>query len=782
MTADEIWAKSSERDDQAGESLAGHTSRVLRNIERLRLRCPQLPDLCQMPRFWERVTLAVLFHDLGKCAAGFQKMLHNGPRFPVRHEVLSCAFLPSVFSQDAHDDFVWVASGILSHHKDSLILQEQYPRSDPYMDLPDALDPVLREIEASFYNCGTKYLLSFLVPLLPPDLKKSLPNFAITAEELRRGAPAAIRRALDAYARLEIELADQDFAAPQVLAAQFLRGIIVLADHAGSAFLDFSFLPALRDRFNMLAAIHREPDKLFSHQVQASEISNSTLLQAPTGSGKTEAALLWAARNGEERPGESPVFYVLPYQASLNAMRCRFVKDFGDRTVALQHSRALQAIYQHLLDKKYAPGDAARIAKLEVAIGRLHVSPLRVLTPYQLLRGAFQLPGHEALFTDCACGRMVFDEMHAYEPARFGQILALVEHLAEHLGVRVLAMSATMPAVMRQAWENALSSTGKVSSISADEATFSRFRRHRLRIRNQDLTSEGVVREIQCAAEQGLSVLVVATTVKRAQTLADELVRRLPPPCRVALLHGKFCPRDRFRKESDVLNSLGVESTNKPTQATVLVATQVVEVSLNIDFDVLFSDPAPLEALLQRFGRVNRIRREPERDVIVCTSIPDGCPVYELALVQASIGVVRGHEGALVNESSVSSMLDVIYSGEIGSDWTDEVEQARKDFRQRVLVSLRPFHSDPSVQELFEKQFEGEEVLPEPLLAEYENQCKNDPMLAPLLLVPVTQRQLMRLYRENRLYRLHDSTLVARVAYSYERGLDPELAYMADDI
>jgi len=532
----------------------------------------------------------------------------------------------------------------------------------------------------------------------------------------------------------------------------------------------------------MLAAIHREPGQLYAHQTQASQTLGSTLLQAPTGSGKTEAALLWAARNGEELPGQPPVFYVLPYQASLNAMRSRFVKHFGDRIVALQHSRALQAIYQQLRDKNHAPGDAARIAKLEVAIGRLHVSPLRVLSPYQLLRGAFQLPGHEALFTDCAFGRLIFDEMHAYEPARFGQILALVEHLSEHLGVQVLAMSATMPAVMRQAWENALSSAGKVDTISADEATFSRFRRHRLRIRNQDLTSEQVVREIQCAAERGLPVLVVATTVKRAQTLADRLARRLPPPCKVVVLHGKFCPRDRFRKESDLLNSLGIESRNKPTHATVLVATQVVEVSLNLDFDVLFSDPAPLEALLQRFGRVNRIRREAERDVIICTSIPDGCPVYEIALVEASIDVVRSNEGALIDESSVSSMLDAIYSGEIGSDWTGEVEQARKDFRQRVLASLRPFHSDSSLQQLFEEQFEGEEVLPEPLLAEYESQCKDDPMLAPLLLVPVTQRQLMRLHRENRVYKLRDSTLVARVAYSYERGLDPELAYMADNI
>jgi CRISPR-associated endonuclease/helicase Cas3 len=239
MTPDAIWAKSAEKDDEQGESLLDHTARVLRNVERLRLRCSQVADLCRMPRFWERVTLAVLFHDLGKCAVGFQKMLRNGPRFPIRHEVLSCAFLPCLLSQDAYGDFVWIATGVLGHHKDWVTLQEQYPRADPYMNLPDALELVLREIEVTFYNCGIEYLASFLLPLLPPHLKNSLPNFAITVEEVQRGAHAAIRRSLDAYTGLVQQLAGQNFAAPQVLAGQFLRGVIVLADHAGSAFLDF---------------------------------------------------------------------------------------------------------------------------------------------------------------------------------------------------------------------------------------------------------------------------------------------------------------------------------------------------------------------------------------------------------------------------------------------------------------------------------------------------------------------------------------------------------------
>lgn len=779
MNASDIWAKSAV-DGSLGESLADHTVRVLGNLQRLRLRCPALGDLCQMPRFWERAMLAALVHDLGKCAAGFQRMLRNQGRFPIRHEVLSCAFLPALFCHDSHEDFVWVASAVLSHHMDLTKLEERYPRADAYLEIPDALEAVIAEIEPEFYGCGAEYLSSFLLPLLPSDLRHSIAVQTLAIDEIRSTAPVIIRKALNCYSQLAQQLVNRSFADPLVLAGRFLRGVIVLADHAGSAWQHFSSLAALRAVSDMLPALRLDENALYPHQVQASQTTGSALLAAPTGSGKTEAALLWAAGNGEELKGGPPVFYVLPYQASLNAMRRRLGEHFGDEKVTLQHSRALQALYQRLVED-HAPAEAARLAKAEVATGRLHVSPLRILTPYQLLRGAFQLPGHEALLTDCAYGRMILDEMHAYEPVRFGQILATVEHLSIDMGLRVLAMSATMPNVMRQAWEGVLSRARNGDFISADEETFHRFQRHRLRVCHHELISDSVINEIKAATERGLAVLVVATTVKRAQTLADQLAGRMPPHARIELLHGKFCPRDRFSKELRLHKHLDARSQGESSDALVLVATQVVEVSLNLDFDVLYSDPAPLEALLQRFGRVNRMRRHAERDVVVCKMIPEGCPVYERTLVEASLSVLEPRAREMIDESSLSSMLNAVYSRKIGSDWTNEVERAKSDFRQRVLESLRPFQSDSSIRELFEEQFEGEEVLPEPLLDEYVQQLEDDPLLAPLFLVPVTHRQLMRLRREGRIYKL-DYTLVARAAYSLERGLDPDRAYMTVDI
>lgn len=726
--------------------------------------------------------MAVLLHDLGKCAEGFQKMVRGGPRFPYRHEVLSCAFLPCIFSDHSDSDFPWVASGILSHHKDLLKLQELYPQSDPYMDLPDALDRVLSEIEPSFYQCAAEYLFSFLLPLTS-DASTDLSPRAITPTRLRRDARASIRQAFDAYAELAREIARKEITHPLVLGGQFLRGIITLADHAGSAWREFSSLPALANPQAMAKALDRDWSGFYGHQRICSDTSGSALLSAPTGSGKTEAALLWAARNGDQGLGGTPVFYILPYQASLNAMHDRLTKSFGPCSTALQHSRALQAMYQWLLEKDSVPANAARSAKLEFAAGKLHIRPLRVLTPYQLLRGAFQLPGHEALLTDCANGRMIVDEMHAYEPVRLGQILAVLQHLTANLGVRVLAMSATMPKVMREAWRSVLPlPQGEEGVISADADVFRRFTRHRLRICRSELTSNDVMSKVRAATNQGLSVLVVATTVKRAQSIVDYLLKDMGLQCPVALIHGKFCPDDRFKKELSLQDQCGLGSNHRPNGAVVLVATQVVEVSLNLDFDILFSDPAPLEALLQRFGRVNRLQRKPECDVVVCTRIPDGCPVYTPGLLENMVRVIEREDGMLIEESAVSKLLDSVYEGKLGSEWATTVEESRVHFRGRVLESLRPFQSDKAIQELFEEMFEGEEILPESLKLKYEKQCEQDPLLAPRFLVPVTQRQIIRLRREKRVYELSDSTLVARAAYSYKRGLDPDLDYLTNDI
>jgi len=108
------------------------------------------------------------------------------------------------------------------------------------------------------------------------------------------------------------------------------------------------------------------------------------------------------------------------------------------------------------------------------------------------------------------------------------------------------------------------------------------------------------------------------------------------------LVHSRFNGSDRIDKEKQINDCTGLKSQKR--KPVVVVSTQVVEVSLNIDLDILFSDPAPLEALLQRFGRINRGRRLTSAVVSVFTEPDDGQGIYNPDMVQGAINVLDKYE------------------------------------------------------------------------------------------------------------------------------------------
>ncbi len=347
-------------------------------------------------------------------------------------------------------------------------------------------------------------------------------------------------------------------------------------------------------------------------------------------------------------------------------------------------------------------------------------------------------------------------------------IIEMLAHLTRDLGTRVLIMSATLPSILRKVLEIAL---GPLDEVKASEETFRRFRRHRLRLRAGDLTSENMLIEIRQAARQGLAVLVVATTVGRAQQIWKALRdrRHLGPGPNVRLLHGRFCGRDRFGKEEDLRTAVATGIEERDRQPIVLVATQVVEVSLDVDFDVLFSDPAPTEALHQRFGRR---RRRDNSDVVVMTTIPPGSLVYSERLVERALKELAGVDGTQIDEAAVQSLLDAVYDGDFGDRWREEVARARGEFRRSVLDGLGVFDSSPELARTFDELFDGSEVLPRSLEEVFKEMSEQQPLLAPSLLVPVTSGQFNWLRRQQRLRFRQDGVAVADAPYDDETGLD----------
>ncbi len=747
-----VWAKSGADGEAEGEHLAAHTGWVLARLADWRRRLPNLGRHSRAD-IWDVAAWACLLHDVGKVARGFQSMVRGGPRFGHRHEVLS---LVAVGWLDAPDEQkALVAAGVATHHRDWSVIRTSYNDGEERARL-------LREMTPADEAALRRWLLADGAPSLVALGFSPLPALmdASSGDSL-----LAAMKSLDRFAR---DIADNGTAVePAALAARTVRGLVLLADHAGSAHERLPEPIAIESPSAFKVAAPFLGSSLPYHQQAASQVLGHCMLTAPTGSGKTEAALLWAARQREAAQAPRAVFYVLPYRASLNAMHARMKAKYGlaDDHVVLQHSSATTFLYNQLLDHKdYTRAQADRTARRNRALGKLMTAAVRVLTPYQLLRGFFGLKGHEAVLTDASGGVFILDELHAYEPARLALILAAVRHLANDLGATFLAMSATFPAVLRTILRETL---GDPAEVTADPRAKYAARRHTLRLADRDLLSLTTLRQIVDRQSRGEAVLVVATTVARAQEAFGTL-SKIVGGDHVDLLHGRFTGDDRARKEAALLARVANGRIRRGETGVVLVATQVVEVSLDVDFDILYTDPAPIEALVQRFGRVNRGGRGTLCDVVVHEAIPaSGDWVYARRDVERALEVLCPHANQAVDDDLVQTWLDQVYSP-IAEDWLKVVRKTMVEVWESVIETNRPLESHEELKDRFDDLFDGTEVVPLSLREPYERALEENPLSAPGYRIPVSRGQWRKLKGAGRLV----DNEFADTPYSSTVGLD----------
>ncbi len=802
----DLWAKSPRGGETTGETLLEHTLQVVRRVAALRERGPFLAELSEEPRFWHRLGLAAAAHDLGKADPRFQMMVKdqrewNDPhreRFDQRHEVLSLTWLDWILGDDPHEDRRYVAAAIAAHHRDYKFIGTKYDLGTDWNPLPNVADLVKPIPPEVFARTAALFLDEILPAIRPLGLlddawQAPAPWVASSADSGK--AVDSIRRNLREWEywmdTLRPPINDQR----QQRIGILTRGIILMADHAGSAAEHFRTLPLLADPVRLTQKVAPPPGKSFyPHQDEAALTKGHAILVAPTGSGKTEAALRWVARQASPKKGHPPLFYVLPFKASMNAMSARLVKNFAEdpikptaaeqESVALQHSSALGVLYSQLMERGDSSAQAGRLAVRQKSLAKLHTTPVRVLSPYQILRAAYQLKGHEAIWTDAAGGLFIFDEIHAYEAQKLARILEMLRFLVDRLGAQAFVMTATMP---KPILERIAEILGHPPVIKAADDTYAQFRRHCLKLCETGLLDDATVAQIVARIRNKEAVLCVATTVKRAQELQQKLQATLKDQTEVKLLHSRFTGEDRDQLEQLVRTAVATNAKAGERKNIVLVATQVVEVSLDVDFDVLFTDPAPIEALLQRFGRVNRSRRAEPHDVIVCTVVDDSQPVYDVNLVTAAIGALRLAENQIIDESQVQSWIDTIYAGPIGDDLAAAIEQCSVEFRTTVLDQLAPFDTQEDLEELFYKQFDGAEVIPKCLVERYKTLLDTEPLRASSLTVPISHQQLMILKSKGQL--LHPSAcglpakspFVADVLYTKEAGLNLSLRAEEDN-
>lgn len=780
LKVNDIYAKSPV---PGGETLREHTLQVVRRMGELKKRLPHLPNRLNIPEWWELLFWAAWFHDFGKAATGFQTMLKGGERWGYRHEVLSLAFLEWVFDKDS-SAYQRVTVTIVAHHKDYPIINEQY------ISLQDPEDSGIEERWNSEVSIAT---VSTLANWTIREAKQiaSSNGFLLTkykaktidSEATFKQGVASIRHALTTYQEYYKTQAEKGRRKQHPQAHQLryeailLRGLLLQADRLASAHAPALSLPNFCE---MRGALPPDQNQWYEHQIKANNSVGSVILSAPTGSGKTEAALLWAERQIQSDPAGA-VFYLLPFQASINAMYHRMKDRYKvpDEEVALMHSRAVQAVYRELIDDDAEVKKVTYQAKRKKSLGKLHQQPICITTPYQLLRAGFRLPGYEGQWTMFQDACLIVDEIHGYEPKRLGLLLGMFEALVKRWQARIFCMTATMPAWLQSEIGTII---GINNYISANSELFRVFQRHRLHLLTNKLDDHAILEEAAKRVKGGETVLIVANLVQSAQEIAEALRETLDieefaaeevlEKSKVVLLHSRFTSEDRINREIALLRR--VEQAKENKIGFVAVATQVVEVSLDVDFDTIYTEPAPLEALLQRFGRVNRHRKHPEKPVFVMKeAINWQLPYQQEELLKNTISYLENYDGSLIDESQVSIWLNDIYK--------PEVEQLRVQVKEGYQAyqdicghdQLTAFASDPESVKQFGELFDGQEILPEPLYQEFIERIEEGRIVeAYSLCVPISQNRFYMLYANEQIKYLKDHRLsMATCSYNSNVGL-----------
>lgn len=719
-------------------SLRQHIDDCLSACDQLQRCMPNIP-VYDRDKFWRIITNSVILHDTGKSHAGFQAYLRGNGRdwYHQRHELFSLYF---VLNSDIPYKFL-TAYVVMGHHKslDSLceFIERNYAQDEDEWGDDDGLS-----YEGECGKMSETYIWQLLNHYGIRKGNAHIPDIEKIAREARQCFK------IKAMPVREVLI--------------LLVGALKECDHMASAGLTDIRMLDVND-FNFL---YHYP--FYHHQQEDADTDGNVILNAPTGSGKTEAAMAWLKRQLETH-GQGRAYYILPYTASINAMYERLDNSIGQSKTGLLHGNLMQYL-ERLMDKQSE--DVEELQRL-VSEYRSMASPLKVVTPFQLLKYLYGLKGFEKGIFELSGAYFIIDEIHAYDALLFAQIMALLRFAVKRMGAHVHIMTATLPSFMK---EEIIKAISPCTIITADAVLYQKFRRHRVALLDGLLLDSLDI--IQRDIDAGKKVLVVCNTVDAAQ----QVYNGLDTPDKV-LLHGRFCSEDRFQKEA-LLESGDI---------SLLVGTQAIEVSLDIDYDVLYTEPAPIDALLQRFGRVNRKRG---KGICPCSVFrgrmdADRYIYPEADVINRTLEVIEGMQRELdgvVHEEHLQQVIDYVYPNWTKKDW-NIYQTTHKLFDDYIENDMRAMEYIPQHEKNFYRQFDGQKVLPSCFWEEYNNRIQRYQFVkADSLLVNISQDRLMGFVDAGIAELMHvaypsstnDEKLYQKEVYVVKRKYSHELGLLID--
>lgn len=608
------------------ETLREHTQRLLTNYHLLR---ETYPHICS-PRTWELLKLAVLYHDTGKAYTPFQNMIRKATNqkqietsitYEIPHNYLSVLFVPidqlkqemglTLLEEKA------LLQAIAYHHERKKEIDSEKIKEAVEKDLYQQISVLEQELEIPINKrLGTKYF---------------------------RSVKKRIQSADPAYP-LYIQL----------------KGLLHRLDHAASAHTEVEFHGPYSVAQYTKASVEKNsslrPLQTFALQNQ----DQNLIIIAQTGMGKTEAALLWI--------GEEKAFFTLPLRVSINELykrtvdldRIGFVDEQGIPIAGLLHSSALDYLEKQAKDHDVSEQEEQSSNDFERAYlqSQLLSRKLTFSTIDQILKFPLLFKGYEKWYATLAYSKVVIDEIQAYSPKIIAVILKALE-MIHQAGGKFMIMTATLPGFILDTLDERVQMG--IGTITQNDYQMKKFTTERIRHR-LSVRKKGLLEDLPIITQKATNkkVLVICNTVKRAVEVYQQFQ---DIGVQANLLHSQFTMEDRFLLE-DQITKFAKNSTDRDDTPGIWITTQIVEASIDVDFDVLYTELSVLDSLFQRMGRCYR-NREIDHDqpnIFVYIEDVSGIgSVYDRDLFQFSKSNLLSYDGKTLTEDQKMQMVQEIY-------------------------------------------------------------------------------------------------------------------------
>ena len=510
-------------------------------------------------RIYELIQKACIYHDIGKINKEFQKRVKNkGIKFDenkeVAHNVLSLYFIDeSKFNNK--EDYLIVSNAVVNHHDYCDIGLAIREKSDIIENLLEGLDH--------------------------KKVKKVIP-----------AKIASISQDIDAI-KIKGYLHKCDYSASSGYTAEYENN-----------FLEKS----LENVLNKWKLDNQDASWNELQQYCIENKNENIIAIAQTGMGKTEAGLLWI--------GDNKGFFILPIRTAINAIYDRtkkYISSYGgnlEEQLGLLHSSSLEYLLLQSEDDKYDDKDEyidkkedKEIIEYEKIAKQLSL-PINVSTIDQLFDFVYKYPAYELKLTTLSYSKIVIDEIQMYGPDLLAYLVYGLERIVEQ-GGKVAILTATLPPFVKELLSKSIKFKIKEDGFTDNS------KRHNLKILDKRIDSNDICDKYMENEKLNKSnkILVVCNSITQAQNLYEEISDILGNK-NLHILHSKFIKGQRLSKESEIIEFGKTYKDNKSNeldkQSGIWISTSIVEASLDIDFDYLFTELQDLNSLFQRLGRCNR--------------------------------------------------------------------------------------------------------------------------------------------------------------------------------